>query len=119
MAIRYTLAGVAFFDDRKHLKGNAAIKESLRLTKGGWLTTFSSNVLFNILTFGILSSVVTTGANTVLYRQFNALGDKPKPSAHWLSWVTLALPIIIAFLVLAMLIALIAGVAIGASGGVI
>lgn len=112
-AFRYTLAGVAFFDDKKNLRGNAAIKESLRLTKGGWLTTFSSNTLFNILTFGILSPIITTGVNTVLYRQFDALGSKPKPSAHWLTWVTLALPLMLVFFAISVLLALITGIALG------
>lgn len=112
-AFRYTLAGVAFFDDKKNLRGNAAVKESLRLTKGAWLTTFSANTLFNMLTFGILSSIITTGVNTTLYAQYNALGDKPKPSAHWLSWVTLAIPLILFFFVVSIVLAIAAGVAVG------
>lgn len=112
-AFRYSLAGVAFFDDKKNLRGDAAIKESLRLTKGAWLTTFSANTLFNILTFGILSGVVATSVNTVLYRQFDALGSKSKPVAHWLSWITLILPLIFLFFVFALLIALATGIAIG------
>lgn len=112
-AFRYTLAGVAFFDESKNLRGNAAIKESLRLTKGAWLTTFASNTLFNILTFGILSSIITTGVNTVLYSQFDALGVKPKPAAHWLSWVTLALPLVLFFFAVALMLATLMGIAIG------
>lgn len=113
-AFRYTLAGVAFFDETKHLRGNAAVKESLRLTKGAWLTTFASNVLFNVLTLGILSSIIATGVNTTLYGQFTALGDKPKPAAHWLAWVILALPLILFFFVISIVLALAAGIAIGA-----
>lgn len=112
-AFRYTLAGVAFFDEKKNLRGNAAIKESLRLTKGAWLTTFSSNVLFNILTFGILSPVIATGVNTTLYAQFNALGNKPKPTAHWLTWATFILPIILLFFALSIVLAIITGIAVG------
>lgn len=112
-AFRYTLAGVAFFDETKNLRGNAAIKESLRMTKGAWLTTFASNTLFNILTFGILSSIITTGVNTVLYSQFDAQGDKPKPAPHWLSWVTLALPLVLFFFAVSLMLATLMGIAIG------
>ena len=98
MSVRYSLAGTAFFD--KELRGNAAIKESLRLTKGAWLTTFAGGMLLNYLTFGLISLVVSTGANAVLYRQFDKLDDK-KPEAHWLSWLTLVIPfILIALLIL-------------------
>lgn len=98
MAIRYSLAGVAFFDERKNLRGNAAVKESLRLTKGGWITTFASNTLFTVLTFGYLSSLVSTGVNSVLYRQFDELGNKKKPDAHWLSWLLFFVVLIFAIL---------------------
>lgn len=94
MAVRYSLASVAFYDDKKNLRGNAAIQESLRLTKGAWLTTFASNLLFNILTLGFISMVISTGVNAVLYGQYDKLGDK-KPQAHWLSWFTLVLPFIL------------------------
>lgn len=91
MATRYSLASVAFFDEKKNLRGNAAIKESIRMTRGAWITTYGANALFNFITFGVISSLVTTGANAILYRQFDKLGDK-KPDAHWLSWVALVLP---------------------------
>ncbi len=96
MAVRYSLAGVAFYDNKKNLRGNAAVKESLRLTKGAWLTTYSSNALFNLITFGMISSIITTGVNAVLYRQYDKLGDK-KPDAHWLSWFKLFMPFILLF----------------------
>lgn len=110
MAVRYSLASVAFFDDTKNLRGNAAIKESLRLTKGAWLTTYASHMLFNLLTFGIISSVVDTGANAVLYRQYQDAGKK-KPAAHWLSWFTLVLPFVLFgfFLLVVILVAVVAG----------
>ncbi len=110
MSVRYSLAGVAFFDEKKNLRGDAAIKESLRLTKGAWLTTYASNALFNILTLGSISSLVSTGANAVLYKQFDKKGDK-KPDAHWLSWLTLVLPIaIVVFAVVAtVIIAIVVG----------
>lgn len=112
MSVRYSLASVAFFD--KDLRGNAAIKESLRLTKGAWFTTFAGNALLNLITFGVISSVVTTGANAILYRQFTKLGDD-KPAAHWLSWLTLFLPLIIFALLMLFLILLVAVVI--ANGG--
>lgn len=101
MAFRYSLANVAFFD--KDLRGNAAIKESLRLTKGAWLTTFASQALFSFITLGVMSEVVSAGARSVLYRQFSALKDgEEKPEAHLLSWLTALVPlgILIPFLIL-------------------
>lgn len=105
MSFRYSLAGVAFYDDSKDLRGNAAIKESLRLTKGAWLTTFAANTLVNILTLGVISPVVSTAANAVLYKQFDKLDDK-KPDAHWLSWVTLILPLVLIVLLIIALVIL-------------
>lgn len=92
MAVRYSLAGVAFFDERKQLRGNAAVQESVRMTKNGWITTSAATTLFNVLTLGTVSSVISTGANAMLYKQFEQSGDK-KPAAHWLSWLTLMLPL--------------------------
>lgn len=113
MSFRYSLASTAFFDERKKLRGNAAVKESLKLTKGAWLTTFASNILINILSLGIFSPIVSTSVNAVLYRQFDALGTKKKPEAHWLSWVTLTLPGVMLFFALVFVATLIAGIAIG------
>ena len=113
MAFRYSLAGTAFYDDSKQLRGNAAIKESLRLTKGAWLTTYAANTLFNILTLGAISDVVSTAVNAVLYQQFDKLGDK-KPDAHWLSWLTLVLPF--ALIGIAIMFTVFIGVIIGLSG---
>lgn len=113
MTFRYSLANTAFFDERKKLRGNAAVKESLKLTKGAWLTTFSSNVLFNVLTLGVLSPLVTTAVNAMLYRQFDAVGTKKKPDAHWLSWVTLALPFVILFFAFVFAVTFVAGIVIG------
>lgn len=94
MSVKYSLANVAFFD--KDLRGNDAIKESLRLTNGAWLTTFASQGLFNIITLGVISELVNTGAKSILYRQFSA--SKTKPAAHFLSWLTLALPFVLLLL---------------------
>lgn len=112
MSVRYSLAKVAFFD--KDLRGNAAIKESLRLTKNAWFTTFAGNALFNYITLGMISWVVTTGTNAVLYRQFKQVGDN-KPPAHWLSWVTFFLPFILLALLIGLVILIVA--VISASGG--
>lgn len=101
MSVRYSLASVAYFD--KNLRGNDAIKESLRLTKGAWFTTFAANALLNYMTLGVISWVVATGANAILYRQFTRLGDK-KPDAHWLSWLTFFLPFIFIVLLIMLLI---------------
>jgi hypothetical protein len=114
MAVRYSLASVAFFDEKKKLRGTAAIRESLRLTKGAWLTTYASTTLFNILTLGAFSSAITTGANAVLYSQFEKLGTHKKPDAHWLSWATLLLPAIVLGLLLILVIGI--GVGVGLSG---
>lgn len=101
MAVRYSLASVAFFDDKKNLRGNAAIKESLRLTKGAWITTFSAHALLNTLTFYIFTNIISTAANTILYRQYNTLGDKQKPDAHPLSWIVFIVPITLLVMVIA------------------
>ncbi len=113
MAVRYSLAGVAFFDDTKNLRGNAAIKESLRLTKGAWITTYAGKALFNFLTLGVISNIVSIGANAILYRQFEEAGVK-KPAAHWLSWVTLILPFVLLVLLIFFVVAI--GVIVGLIG---
>jgi len=111
-SIRYSLAGVAFYDTSKNLRGNAAIKESLKLTKNGWITTFGSNMIFNLLTLGVLGSLVSTGVNAILYQQFEKVGDK-KPAAHWLSWLSLFLPAIVIIFILIFVIALGIGLTLG------
>lgn len=100
MSIRYSLAGVAFFDDAKHLRGNAAVKESVKLTKNAWFTTYGALVLFNILTFGVISSLVNIGVVAKLYEQYQSVGDK-KPKTHPLSWLTLALPFLLFIVIVA------------------
>ncbi|HEX4662698.1 MAG TPA: hypothetical protein VH144_03715, partial [Candidatus Saccharimonadales bacterium] len=66
MGVRYSLAGVAFFAE-DDLKGNKAIKRSLTLTKGGWITTFASNIVFNAITLGLVSSLTDIATTSVLY----------------------------------------------------
>lgn len=94
MSIRYSLAGVVYFD--KKLSGNGSVKESARLTKGGWLTTYASQALFNIITLGAIKPLLVPGTQAVLYRQFKSydVAGTKKPAAHILSWLTLVLPLI-------------------------
>lgn len=95
MSVRYSLAGVVFFD--KKAKGNGAVKESARLTKGAWLTTFASQSLFNLITFGLVELVLVPGTQGILYRQLAAYdkANLQKPAAHVLSWLTLLIPILL------------------------
>lgn len=108
MAVRYALAGTAFFAEGK--RGNAAVKRSLELTKGAWFTTFAGVALWNIITLGLITYLLQPGINAVLYRQFKPLTDtnEPKPAAHWLSWATLFAPLaLIGFLaIIGLLVAL-------------
>ena len=96
MAVRYSLANVAFFD--KDLRGNAAIKESLALTKGSFITTFASSILFNMITFGILNQLVSTATSAVLYRQFSDTPLEQRPQTHGLSVATMLLFFLFAIL---------------------
>jgi hypothetical protein len=100
MAVRYSLANLSFFDDTKKLKGNAAIKDSIALTKGAWLTTFGTQAFFSIITLGLIAPIIDAGSKVALYRQFTALeaAGAPKPKAHVLSWVTLGLCILLALI---------------------
>jgi hypothetical protein len=113
MSVRYSLAGVVYFDEKKKLRGNAAVKESIRMTRGGWLTAYASHALFNLLTLGAISAVVSTGANAVLYKQFTQVGDK-KPEAHWLSWASLIAPVVV--VVLAVLVTVVIAVVVALFG---
>lgn len=109
MAVRYSLAGTAFFAE-DDLKGNAAVKRSLALTKNAWTTTFATLGLFNLVTLGLVSSLVDIANNSVLYRQFADAGET-KPAAHWLSKLILTLAIIF-------LVFMVAGAAILAAAGI-
>lgn len=92
MAVRYSLANVVFFN--KGLRGNAAIKESMALTKGSWVTTFAGQTLMSIITLGVLDFLVRTGSSAILYRQFDAVPQEERPKSHGLSIATLALMIV-------------------------
>jgi len=89
MAVRYSLAGTVYFDTK--LKGNAAVKESARLTKGVWLTTFASQSLLNAVTLGLIELLLVPGTRAVLYGQFRDYDEANlvKPKAHVVSWLTL------------------------------
>lgn len=106
MAIRYSLANISFFDSDKKLTGNAAIKDSLALTKDAWVTTFGAQVFFNIITLGLISPLLDTASKAVLYRQFTALqrSGEAKPKPHALSWAVFGLFITAIFVGLAGLI---------------
>lgn len=108
MSYRYSLAGVVFFD--KALKGGAASTESAALTKGAWLTTFASQNLLNMITLGAIPMLLQPGTNGVLYSQLRTAGNE-KPRAHFLSWLTLLLPII--FVALSIGVILMVALAIG------
>lgn len=108
MAVRYSLAGVSFYD--KSLGAQAATKDSNRLVKGAWLTTNASFTLFNLITFGTIQAVLQPGTKAVLYRQLNEY-DKagtPKPNAHILSWLTLIIPYVLLTLFVLITVAAIA-----------
>lgn len=83
MSVRYTFATTVFFD--KQLRGNAAIERSIALTKKSWITTFASQIVFNAVTFGILSPLVQTATTTRLYRQYVATPTENRPAPHSLS----------------------------------
>ena len=102
MAVRYSLAGVSYFD--KGLRGNAAIKDSLALTKGAWLTTAASQYIMYFVTLGMAGELFVPGARALLYTQLNAVtsAGKVKPNAHVLSWIVLLLPFIVSLAVLAL-----------------
>lgn len=108
MSYRYSLAGVVFFD--KAVKGGAASTESAALTKGAWLTTFASQNLLNMITLGAIPMLLQPGTNGVLYHQLRTVGSE-KPRAHFLSWLTLLLPII--FIALSIGVVLMIALAIG------
>lgn len=107
MSFRYSLAGVSYFD--KQLRANESVKDSLALTKGSFVTTFASFVLFDLITFGFIKPLVQTGAGSVLYRQLRPLTDKqsPRPKPHILSWVVIG-----GLVLLTMFIVFIVGLAI-------
>lgn len=96
MSYRYSLAGVSFFAE--DLKANESVKRSLTLTKGAWLTTYASQMLFNFITFGFIAPLLMPGTPALLYRQFAATRDE-KPKAHILSWLTLIIPAILTVIV--------------------
>lgn len=109
MSVRYSLAGVSYFD--KKLSGNAAVNDSLSLTKGAWLTTYAAQSLLPILTLGVLQGLTGPGTSAILYRQYNAVGDKPKPAAHIASWLTLILPIVFVVISIGFIVALVVALA--------
>lgn len=114
MAIRYSLADIAFFD--KNLSANQATKYSAAITKGSWLTTFASQTLLTMLSFGIIAPLTSGGALAILYRQFDATPLEKRPKTHGLSIATLVGSILLVLLMLAagVLLAVLATQALGA-----
>jgi uncharacterized membrane protein len=111
---RYSFAGPLFFDDEKHLEGEAALKESTRLTHGGLLTLFASQFLFNLVTLFYIDKLITPASLAVLYGEYTALDARnvSKPKAHILSWLALLLPfaLLLALFILSFLFVLIVAV---------
>jgi hypothetical protein len=108
MAVRYSLAGTVFFAEGK--RGNAAVKRSLELTKGAWLTTFGSMTLWNVMTLGTITYLLQPGINAALYSQYKQATDSEKahPKAHLLSWLTLGIIISLFVVYLYLLLAAVA-----------
>jgi hypothetical protein len=106
MAVRYSLAGTVFFAEGK--RGNAAVKRSAELTKGAWFTTYAGFGLWNLITFSQITSLIMPGASALMYRQFRDVTDSgaAKPSAHWLSWLTFFVPLVLAVLFIGLLVLL-------------
>ncbi len=105
MAVRYSLANLSFFDEDKKYRGNAALQDSIALTKGAWTTTFGAQAFFNIITFGLIGLLIEVASKTVLYRQLSTAkknGDEI-PAPHWLSYAALALLVLIFTFVVSML----------------
>lgn len=99
---RFSFATVLFFD--KDLRHEHALRESSRLTKGGLMTIFGSQAIFNIVTFYQISVLIESGSIAQLYRTYTELDAKnqPKPPVHGLSWLALLLTIgFILFVILA------------------
>lgn len=113
MAIRYSLAGTAFF--ARNMKAGEAVAHSTAITKGGWFTTVASYGLFNLITLGLISPLIDTGVRGILYRQFDAYqsAELHKPSPHGL---TIAYFVIFILLILAALGGLVLMAALAVNG---
>lgn len=97
-ANRYSLAGVVYFAE--NLSGNKAVRRSEQLVNGAWITTFAGMNFLNVVTLGVASLVLSTGSSSILYRQYNALADQPKPPASPVSWLIFVVPAILMLLIL-------------------
>lgn len=107
MAVRYSLSGISYFD--KNLHGNAAVRDSLALTKGAWLTTGAAQMIMHIVTLGMAGDLFAPGARAILYRQLSAVtaAGESKPKAHGLSWAVLILPIVLFALIITAIVLLV------------
>lgn len=101
MSIRYSLAGTAYF--ARNMSAGQALRHSVSITKGGWITTFGSLGLFNLVTLGALPLLVQTGVQSALFRQFDAYAQKglQKPGPHGLSIAYLILCLVVTTILLA------------------
>lgn len=104
MSVRYSLAGTAYF--AKGMKANEAIAYSTKITKDNWMTTFASFGWFNLVTLGAVQMLTQTGAQALLFRQFDSIekSGQQKLATHALSIVFTVLYFVIVALVLLMLI---------------
>ncbi len=105
---RFSFAPLLFFD--KDLRHEHALRESSRLARGGVMTIFGSQVLFNIITLGQLSLLVESAGVSQLYKVYTELDEKgeAKPAIHALSWLALGLTVALVLLLILLFIALVA-----------
>ena len=74
-------------------------KKYLQLGAKGYLSKASSEVEIKIALDNVRSGkrYISPKLNQAFTE--DALGNKPKPAAHWLTWVTLFLPMVLLFFV--------------------
>lgn len=104
MNVRYSFALMAYFD--RKLKGNAALKASVALTRRSWTTTFASQILLTTITLQLVQLLTQIGPQALLYRQFRAVPNDQRPAPHWLSVTILTMVVITAVFGLATLVIL-------------
>lgn len=104
MSVRYSLAGTAYF--AKGMKASEAINYSTKITKDNWMTTFASFGWFNLVTLGAVQMLVQTGAQALLFRQFDEIeqsSGRQKLATHALSIVFTVLYFVLIALILGLL----------------
>lgn len=110
MSVRYSLASVTYLDDDNTLTPTQAIKKSVELTRGAWLTTFASPLLLSVVTLGLISQLVSCAAQAKLYMQYKPLTEQniQKPRAHFLSFAMLGFMLLLIPLIFLIALAAIA-----------